>query len=94
MKKFVEAKNAKELCKILGLPDTQAPKVEMRVDLALSIKAVMSKRKYTHAIAAKKANVGRTVITAITNGDLRRISTDRLIDIAQNLGLTVTLKVA
>lgn len=51
------------------------------------------KKKYTHAEAAKKADVGRTVITAIMNGDLRRISTDRLIDIAHNLGLTVQLKV-
>jgi predicted XRE-type DNA-binding protein len=94
MKNYVEARNAKELCKILGLPQSQAPKVEMRVDLAIAIKGVLTKRKYTHAEAAKKASVGRTVITAIMNGDLRKISTDRLIDIAHNLGLTVHLKVA
>ena len=40
------------------------------------------------------AGVGRTVLTAILNGNTTHISTDRLIDIAQNLGLTVSLRVA
>ncbi len=94
MKNYVETRNVKELCRVLGLPPTQAPKVEMRVDLAIAIKGIIMKKKYTHVEAAKKADVGRTVITAIMNGDLRRISTDRLIDIAHNLGLTVHLMAA
>ena len=94
MKNYNEAKNAKELCKILGLPASHAPRIEMRTDLAIAIKGVLIKRKYTQAEAAKKASVGRTVITAIVNGNLSKISTDRLIDIAHNLGLTVRLKVA
>ena len=40
------------------------------------------------------AGVGRTVITAIANGNLGHISTDRLIDVAHSLGLRVQLKVA
>ena len=94
MTNYIEAKNAKELCKVLGLPESHAPRIEMRTDLAIAIKGVIQKRKYTHADAAKRADVGRTVITAIVNGNLSKISTDRLIDIAHNLGLTVKLKVA
>ncbi len=94
MKPFTEAKNAKELCKLMGLPVSEAPKVEMRVQLVIAIKRAIEKQDLTHAEAADKAGVGRTVITAIVNGNLHRISTDRLIDVAQNLGLKLQLKVA
>ena len=77
-----------------GLPESEAPKVEMRVQLVVAIKRSIEKQGLTQAQAAVKAGVGRTVITAIVNGNLARISTDRLIDVAQNLGLRVQLKVA
>ena len=92
--KCFSAKNVKELCNILGLPKSQAPKIEMRVQLVSAIKRLIEKEELTHVEAAKRAHVGRTVITAIVNGNLQRISTDRLIDVAQNLGLKVQLKVA
>ena len=53
MKSYLEAKNAKELCKLL---------------------------KLTQAQAATKAGVGRTVITAIVNGNLESISKDRQLE--------------
>ena len=94
MKHCIEAKNAKELCRLMGLPESEAPKIEMRTQLVVAIKRSIEKQKLTQAQAAQKAGVGRTVITAIVNGNLHRISTDRLIDVAQNLGLKVQLKVA
>ena len=94
MKSYLEAKSAKELCRLMGLPESEAPKVEMRTQLVVAIKRAIEKQKLTQAQAAVKADVGRTVITAIVNGNLHRISTDRLIDVAQNLGLKVQLKVA
>jgi predicted XRE-type DNA-binding protein len=93
MKSYSEAKNAKELCKLMGLPQSQAHKIEMRTRLVVAIKHAIEKQHLTHAQAAEKADVGRTVITAIVNGNLHRISTDRLIDVAQNLDLKVQLKV-
>lgn len=78
----------------MGLPETQAPKIEIRTKLLIGIKRAIEKRKLTHAKAASVTGVGRTVITAIMNGNLNRISTDRLIDIAQQLGLNLDLKVA
>ncbi len=94
MKNYTEAKNVKELAKVLGLPKGEAAKIEMRTNLVIAIKKTVEKKQLTHAEAAKQAGVGRTVVTAILNGNTAHISTDRLIDIAQNLGLTVTLRVA
>ena len=66
----------------------------MRRNLVIAIQKTIQKNKWTHTEAAIEANVGRTVITAILNGNLEKISTDRLIDIAQRIGLKVHLRVA
>ena len=94
MKPYIEAKNSKEICKMLRLPLSEAPKIEIRVQLVTAIRRAIERGKLTQTQAAAKADVGRTVITAIMNGNLESISTDRLIDIAHNLGLRVQLKVA
>ena len=78
----------------MGLPQTEAPKLQIRLDLTKGIRRIIEKKELTHAQAAEQTGVGRTVITAIVNGNLDKISTDRLIDIAQSLGLKLTLKVA
>ena len=78
---------------MLGLPASEGPKVRMRVDLAVAIRHLIERKKMTHQQAAEKSDVGITVITAIMNGTLQKITTDRLIDIAQGLGLKVQLKI-
>ncbi len=93
-KAYLEAKNTKDLCRILGLSEKEAPKIEMRRNLMIAIKRSIEENEWTHQEAADHVEVGRTVITAIVNGNLEKISTDRLIDIAQGLGLKLTLKVA
>lgn len=94
MKSYTEAKSIKELTDVLGLPKSEAAKIAMRTSLVIAIRRIVEKKNWTHAEAAKRAGVGRTVVTAVMNGNTTHVSTDRLIDIAQNLGLTVTLKVA
>jgi len=93
-KSYFEAKNTKELCKILGVSESEAAKIEIRRNLVIAIKKTIEKSGWTHQEAAEEAEVGRTVITAIVNGNLEKISTDRLIDVAQNLALKVQLNVA
>jgi len=93
-KDFFEAKNTKELSKLLGVSKTEAAKIELRRNLVIKIKRVIEKNKWTHEDTSVEAGVGRTIITAIVNGNLEKISTDRLIDIAHNLGLKITMKVA
>lgn len=75
MKPYVEAKNSKEICKLLGLPLSEAPKIEIRTQLVVAIKRAIERGKLTHAQAATKTGVGRTVITAIVNGNLESVST-------------------
>ena len=94
MKPYLEIRNLRELCKSLGLPESHAPRVEMRRDLVIAIKDAISKKNLTHAIAAEKCGVGRTVITAIANGNIAKISTDKLIDVASNLGIKMHLEIA
>lgn len=93
-KEFFEIKDTKQLCKLLDLPPSEAAKIEMRRNLVVAIKRTIEENKYTHQEAANEAGVGRTVITSIVNGNLEKISTDRLIDTAQGLGLKVKLQVA
>ena len=93
-KEFFEAKSTKQLCKILGVSDAEASKIEIRRHLVVSIKRAVEENCWTHVEAAREAGVGRTVMTAILNGNLEKISTDRLIDIAHRVGLRLTLKVA
>jgi predicted XRE-type DNA-binding protein len=46
----------------------------------------MKSRRLTHEQAAEIAEVGRTIITAIVNGNIGKISTDQLIEVADRLG--------
>jgi predicted XRE-type DNA-binding protein len=94
MKSYFEAKNLEELCLLMGLSENDAPKLQIRLDLAKAIRKAVEKKGLTHVEASEKTGIGRTVITAIMNGNLDKISTDRLIDIAQELGLKLHLKVA
>lgn len=94
MKSYFEAKNIEDLCSLMGLPESEAPKLKIRLELAKAIRRVVEKKDLTHIEASVEAGVGRTVMTAILNGNLDKISTDRLIDIAQALGLSLQLKVA
>lgn len=94
MKDYTEVKNTNELAKLLKLPKGEAAKIEMRTHLAIAIKKVIRKKEMTHAQAAKQSGMGRTVITAIVNGNTTHISTDRLLDIAAALGLRIRLSVA
>ncbi|MBC7714022.1 MAG: XRE family transcriptional regulator [Rhizobacter sp.] len=93
MSSSVDAKNLEDLCGLLGLPETEVPKLQIRLEIVNGIRAALKKQNLTHQNAATKCGVGRTVITAVINGNLNKISTDRLIDIAQGLGLSLILKV-
>ncbi len=94
MKPYFLTKNIYELCEILGLPESEAEKVKIRLTLYSAIKNNIERKKLTHQEAAIITGIGRTVITAIMNGQLQKISTDRLIDVAQALGLKISMKVA
>lgn len=66
----------------------------LREILVTRIRDVVKQRRMTHTAASFDTRVGRTVITAILNGNLNKISTDRLLRIAYRLGLKIELKVS
>lgn len=94
MKSNIDAKSLEDLCSLLGLPESEVGKLRIRLEIVNGIRAALKKNHLTHMEAADICGVGRTVITAVMNGNLNKISTDRLIDIAQALGLTLHLEVA
>ncbi len=91
---YVTVRNLKELCSTLGVPVQEEPRVRMQVELVRAVRKVISERGLTHAEAARIAGVGRTVITAVANGNLDGISLDRLVNIACRFGLRPSVKVA
>jgi predicted XRE-type DNA-binding protein len=94
MKNANEYRSVTELANGLKVPAAESRRIEIRTDLVVGIQRAIEKQKLTHAAAATQTGVGRTVITALMNGNSSHVSTDRLIHIAQQLGLKVTLKVA
>ena len=92
--KYIEAKTTEELCRILGLPKRHAGRIRMSIDLVVAIRRQVTRHGWTQIEAAKRAGIGRPVMNAIVNCNLRGISMDRLIDVAERLGLKIALKVA
>ena len=94
MKNYVEVKNRKDLIQILGLSEAAGVRAKLRVQLVIGIRNALMRQKLTQMQGAEMAHVGRTVITAIVNGNLSKISTDRLLEIADRLGVKMQFKVA
>ena len=79
---------------LVRAPMDALPLGDASVDLVVAIRRQITKQGWTQAAAAQRAGVGRTVMTAIVNCNLRGISMDRLLDVGERLGLKVGLKVA
>lgn len=94
MKKFIEYKTLDDAAKAHHLPESEIRHMKMQSSLVVAIQKKIKKEGLTHLEAAQRTGFGRTVITAVMNGNILNMSTDRLIQIAEGLGLKVTLKVA
>lgn len=66
---------------------------DARKDIAIRIRNSIRKDRITHAEAAELTGFGRTVITAVCNGKIDKISTDRLLKIGVRLGLNIQIQV-
>lgn len=72
--------------------DGENVRTAFRVRLSLAIKRAIEVRALTHANAALIARTPRTSLTAIANGNLERVSMDRLVTIAHRLGVAISLR--
>jgi len=73
--------------------ETDKARIAVREILVAGIQEVVKQRRITHTAASFETRVGRTVITAVLNGNLNKISTDRLLRIASRLGLRAEAKI-
>lgn len=83
-----------ELAKALGLSISHAYEWQVRAELAISLKEIITTANLTHAQVAKLAKTSRTRITSILNFNLHNVSTDLLIRILAALGYGVNLSVS
>ena len=65
----------------------------IRQFLSEQIKREVKKRYITHAQVAAETGIARTVVTAVLNGRLEKISTDRILKIVDGLKLNIELRV-
>ena len=80
--------------RVVDPAETEKARTALRQTLVSAIQGVVSQRRLTHTEASFETRIGRTVITAVLNGNLNKISTDRLLRIANRLGLKVELKIS
>ena len=67
---------------------------KVRSAIAERIRDAIRRDRMTHAAAAEITGFGRTVVTAVSNGKIDKISTDRLLKMAARLGLEIHIKVS
>jgi predicted XRE-type DNA-binding protein len=87
--KWVVARTAEELAEVLNLDPVEVLAWDFQIQLANRIAQEVSRRKLTHAQAAKLAGTSRSRMTAILNGGLVDISTDLLLRVLASLGIRV-----
>jgi predicted XRE-type DNA-binding protein len=88
MAKFkpVAARDANELCRILGLSPADAVEMQIRRHINDKIVDAVKETGLTHAQAAKVAKTSRTRLTAILNRNTAHVSTDLMLRILLALG--------
>ncbi|MES0489035.1 MAG: XRE family transcriptional regulator [Leptospirales bacterium] len=92
--KIIAAKDAKELAKVLGLPESDAIEWEFRSSLNDKIILLADRSKLTHAEIAKKVGTARTRITALLNRSRTDFSTDFMIRVLSALGYKINIKLS
>ena len=88
--------NNADYCQPHAMSDRKVDDVgaAIRLRLSLAIKKAIEEKGLTHVNAALIARTPRTSLTAIANGNLERVSMDRLVTIAHRLGVGISLRLA
>ena len=80
------ARDAFEICDILGLTPEDAIEIGFRAKLKNKVIESVKTNKLTHEQAAKLSGTSRTRMTAILNGNTSGVSSDLLLRILYSLG--------
>ena len=84
--KPIVAKNAAELCRVLGLSPADAVEMQLRRQINDKVIQAVKESGMTHVQAAKAAKTSRTRLTAVLNRNTSHVSTDLMLRILLALG--------
>lgn len=83
----------KEMARIFGISEGRVLQARMKVQIISAIMKVAEEDEWTHAEIAAKSGVPRSAVTGILSGSMSRITIDRLLRIAEAVGLSATITV-
>ncbi len=91
--KSIKVKSSQGLAKALKISESRALEARFKVQLILAISKEVENRDLTHLQVAELSGQPRSAITGILSGSLQKVTLDRLLRIAEAVGLTVEWKI-
>lgn len=85
--------NAKNLAKKLGLPTSRGIEAIFKAELISAILKNIKKKEFTHIELAERSGIPRSAVTGILSGSLQKVSIERVLRLAEAVGLNVELKI-
>ena len=83
--------SATELSKVLGISKSRSLEAILKAQLTSAIIKAIKEENLTHTEVAIKSKLPRTAVTGIISGSLQKVTIDRLLRLAEALGLSAKL---
>lgn len=83
--------SANELSKMLKISHARASEAVMKAQIIVAVKKIVESESLTHAEIATRSKLPRSAVTGILSGSLQKVTIDRLLRLADAVGLTAHL---
>ena len=80
-----------ELSKILGIPQARGIEAVMKAQIIAAVLKVAQDESLTHTEIALRSKLPRSAVTGILSGSLQKVTIDRLLRLADAVGLSAHL---
>ncbi|WP_413557469.1 XRE family transcriptional regulator [Bdellovibrio sp. HCB209] len=80
-----------EIAKMLQIPPARGIEAVMKAQIIFAVKKVVERESLTHTEIATRAKLPRSAVTGILSGSLQKVTIDRLLRLADSVGLTAHL---
>lgn len=80
-----------ELSKMLGISPARGIEAVMKAQIISAVLKVVEDEGLTHAEIASKSKLPRSAVTGILSGSLQKVTIDRLLRLAEAVGLSAHL---
>lgn len=81
------------LAKQLGIPKRRGVEAVLKAQLIAAIAREVDRLGMTHAKLAARSGLARSAVTGILSGSLQKVTIDRLLRIAEAVGLEAEIRV-